>query len=472
MSDGASPRRAAVVIGGGMTGMLAASVLAEHADVTVLERDVLPEGPAPRKGLPQARHIHILWSGGVKALDDLLPGVVDRLVAQGAWRAGIMTDLVSKAPSGQWFRRFARSSHVSLMCSRDLLDAVVRARVLEDPRITVRARTESLGLEGTKERVTGVRMRSGERTTTLRADLVVDASGRTSRAPVWLRELGHPQVVERTVDAGLVYASRVYRAPRGAVGGFPIINVQANPRRAPGRAGGIAPVEGDRWLVTVSGTRGGEPTTDNDAFLPFARTLPHPLIAELLVDAEPLTDVVITRSTANRRRYYEKSATWPEGFVVLGDAVAGYNPVYGHGISACAQSVVALREVLADRGLQAPGAARRVQKAAARPVDCAWSLAVGQDLFYPGAVEQPPTRLERALAAFVDRAVDAGSRNPRAQRALLDVMCMEASPAGLLRPGMLAAMLFGRKLPPLAGPPLTAAEWKAAVAGPPLVRED
>ncbi|MFD0502853.1 FAD-dependent oxidoreductase [Streptomyces chiangmaiensis] len=98
MSDGAALRRVAVVIGGGMTGMLTASVLAKHADVTVIERDLLPDGPQPRKGLPQARHAHVLWSGGVKALDDLLPGVIDRLVARGAWRARIMTDLVSKAP--------------------------------------------------------------------------------------------------------------------------------------------------------------------------------------------------------------------------------------------------------------------------------------------------------------------------------------------------------------------------------------
>src|SRR4051794_14575870 len=119
MADRVAPRRAAVVIGGGMTGMLAAAVLAEHADVTVVERDVLPDGPHPRRGLPQARHAHVLWSGGVKALEHLLPGVTDRLVARGAWKARIMTDLVSKAPSGQWFRRFQHGRHVSILCSRD-----------------------------------------------------------------------------------------------------------------------------------------------------------------------------------------------------------------------------------------------------------------------------------------------------------------------------------------------------------------
>ncbi|MFF4959736.1 FAD-dependent oxidoreductase [Streptomyces sp. NPDC001222] len=472
MSDGIALRRTAVVIGGGMTGMLAAAVLAEHADVMVVERDLLPDGPAPRKGLPQARHAHILWSGGVKALEGLLPGVVDRLVGRGARQARIMTDLVSKAPSGQWFRRFTHSRHVNLLCSRDLLDAVVRERVLEDPRITLRPGTEALALEGGADRVSGVRVRSADSTSTLTADLVVDASGRAGRAPVWLRELGLPAVAERTVDAGLGYASRLYRAPGRTADGYPIVNVQADPRQAPGRGGIILPIEGGRWLVTLSGTRGGQPTADNDAFLDFARTLPHPVIGELLADAEPLTDVVTTRSTANKRRYYEKAARWPEGFAVLGDAMAGYNPVYGHGLSASALSVLAMRGVLGRQHLTAPGTARRIQKAAARPVENAWSLAVGQDVFYPGAGDQPPTRLETTLAAFVDRAVDAGARNPRALRILLDVMSMEASPARLLMPDMLALVWFGRKKPLLDGPPLTEQERKAALDPPPLGEED
>lgn len=446
-----------------MTGMLAAAALADYADVTVIERDVLPDGPAARKGLPQARHAHVLWSGGVKALEKLLPGIVDQLVDRGARRSPVMTDLVSKAPSGQWFRRFTHARHINLLCSRDLLDAVIRARVLKDQRITLRQQAELLSLEGSARRVSGVRIRSADTDSTLPADLVIDASGRGSRAPVWLQHLGLPPVAERTVDAGVGYASRTYRAPGSTAGGFPIVNVQADPRQNPGRGGIIIPIEGGRWLVTLSGTRGGRPSGSNEEFVPFALTLPHPIIGELLADAEPETDVVTTRSTANKRRYYEKAARWPDGFAVLGEAVAGYNPVYGHGLSAAAQSVVALRGILQHQDLHAPGTARRIQKAAARPVENAWSLAVGQDVFYPGASDQPPTRLERTLAAFVDKAVDAGSRNPRALRILLDVMSMEKPPARLLMPDMLALVYFGRKKPLLEGPPLTDLE-RAATA--------
>ncbi|WP_413760226.1 FAD-dependent oxidoreductase [Streptomyces sp. MMBL 11-3] len=456
--------RRAIVVGGGMTGMLAASVLARHADVTVVERDLLPEEPGPRKGLPQARHAHVLWSGGVGALEELLPGIVDELVRRGARRTPVMGGLVSKAPSGQWFRRFTYTRHVTLLCSRDLLDAVIRARVLEDGRITLRQGTEVLALRGGARRVSGARVRSADTEETLAADLVIDAGGRASRAPGWLRDLGLPPVAERTVDAGFGYASRIYRAPGTTADGFPIVNVQADPRQNPGRGGIITPIEGGRWLVTLAGTREGRPSADNAQFVPFARTLPHPVIGELLADAEPLTDVVTTRSTANRRRYYEKAARWPDGFAVLGEAVAGYNPVYGHGLSAAAQSVLALRRVLDRQDLRTPGTARRIQKGAARPVDNAWNLAVGQDVFYPGASDQPPTRREKALAAFVDRAVDAGSRNPRALRILLDVMSMEKPPARLLMPDMLALICLGPKKPPLTGPPLSRSEREAVAS--------
>jgi 2-polyprenyl-6-methoxyphenol hydroxylase-like FAD-dependent oxidoreductase len=335
--------------------------------------------------------------------------------------------------------------------------------VLRHPRVTLRTGAEASGLAGSPDRVTGVDVVTGgggvqERLT---ADLVVDASGRAGRAPVWLAELGLPPVPERTVDSGIGYASRVYRAPAGAER-FPVVNVQADPRAPRGRGGILCPIEGGRWLVTLAGNRDGRPTNDPDAFVAFALSLPHPVIGELIARAEPSGPVVTTRNTANRRRYYERAERPPAGFVVLGDAVAGYNPVYGHGLSAAAQSVVALREVLRRHDLAGPATARHVQRAAARPVGNAWNLAVGQDVFHPGAADRPPTHAERLLAAFVDRAIDAGARNPRALRVLLDVMSMERPASRLMRPDMLALLLLGRRKPPLDGPPLSEAERAAA----------
>ena len=60
--------RHAVVVGAGMGGVAAAKAVAPYFEkVTVLDRDVLPEGPAARVGTPQARHAHFLLAGGQKA---------------------------------------------------------------------------------------------------------------------------------------------------------------------------------------------------------------------------------------------------------------------------------------------------------------------------------------------------------------------------------------------------------------------
>ncbi|AXL92069.1 pyridine nucleotide-disulfide oxidoreductase [Streptomyces sp. CB09001] len=487
MAEGTVTRRpTAVVIGASATGLLAAAALADFADVTVVERDRLPDGPEPRRGVPQARHAHLVWSGGVKAFDELLPGLTGEIVARGGRLVHIMGEMVSRAPNEVWFRRFTSTHHRNLVCSRDLLDSVLRSRVLADERITLCQETIALGLEGDARAVTGVHIRAGSdadadadasasadtgasagagaEESTLRADLVVDASGRGSRAPRWLTELGAPSVTEREVNAGVAYATRLYRAPEAARHiDFPLVNVQANPAKAPGRGGIILPIEGNRWIVTLAGTRGGEPTDDPDAFVEFALSLDDPVIGELVKGLEPLGDVITTRATANRRRYYEQVRHWPDGFLVLGDAIAGYNPVYGHGLTVAAQCALAVRDTLGAAGPGHPGLARRLQRAAARPVAAAWDLAVGQDALYPGATDTRPNGVERLLARFVDRAVETGARNPRAMAALLDVMSLERPATRLFSPDMLIPMFIGPRRPHLQGPPLTDAERKAAM---------
>ncbi len=464
MSDQPSPVRSAVVLGGSLAGLLAARALVGFADrVTVVERDVLPDGPEPRRNLPQARHVHVLWSGGARAVEELVPGVGESLLDAGAHRLAVTTDMVALAPQG-WFRRWPESHHVFL-CGRDLLDATVRARVLDDDRIELVERAEVLGLQGTDAAVTGVRLRGtdGSRRT-LHADLVVDATGRGSRAPHWLRELGLPEPPQRVVDSGLAYASRIYRAPEPAWHGYPMVTVQADPKAdSPGRAGVLAPIEDGCWLVSLSGTRGSEPPTDGAEFTRFAREeLRHPVIADLLAGAEPLTDISITRATSNRRYYYERMPAWPENFAVIGDALAAYNPIYGHGMSVAAQSALALRDVIQSQGWGAPGLSHRIQKAVARPVAAAWDLATSQDVFYPGATDKGPTLRDRLLAAYVSRLMRTATGNGRIARRVTDVTSLERGAEALLTPTVLLATAIGPLKRPLSGPPLRPEEWQAA----------
>lgn len=454
----AVPRRA-VVLGGGLAGMLAASVLAGHADeVVVLERDRLPATALPRKGLPQARHAHLMLSGGARAVESLLPGITDAWVAAGARRMALPAALVTLSAQG-WIPRAAGPQFL-ISCSRDLLDLVVRQRVTALPRVTVREGVEVLGLTGDTRRVTGVRLAGagGGESWTLPADFVVDATGRGSRAPHWLTGLGLPAVREETVDSGLVYASRLFRAPPGAED-FPVVSVSPAPGGdLPGQGMTMHPVEGGRWLVTVSGTRGGEPSRDAAAFEPFARRLRHPLAADIIARAEPLSDVHLNRSTVNRRRCFERLDPWPAGFVVTGDAVAAYNPVYGHGMSVAALAAVALREVLAGEVLADPRVARRAQRAITRTADAAWAMAAGEDIHYPGAVGERPPAAARLLRGYLQRMMRTGTVDHAVTRALLDVMTLSAPVSRLFAPAVALRVARGPGRRPSHEPPVTAAE--------------
>ncbi|CAM5234467.1 NAD(P)/FAD-dependent oxidoreductase [Streptomyces griseomycini] len=463
MSTASPQHRRAIVIGGSLTGMLAARALSDVTEVIVIERDALPEKPEPRTGLPQAHHTHMLWSGGADAIEALLPGTAKELDAAGAHRVPLTTGMVAYSPKG-WYRRWPES-HYSIACSRDLLDWVIRGQLLKHAggRVTVMERTTVLGLTGSATAVTGVTIRrdTGEEDTLL-ADLVVDASGKGSRTPHWLGELGAPQPETREVDSGLVYASRIYQAPPGLPASWPIINVQPDPRAGvPGQTGVILPIEGGRWLVTLAGTRGGQPTADPEDFQRFALGLRHPIVGELLDKAKPLTSVQVTHMTANRRRFYEKT-TMPENLLVLGDAVAAYNPTYGHGMSVAAQSAVTLGETISRHGWNSPGLAARVQKAVARHTSIAWVFATGTDVFYEGATATGPTLAERAAARFVDRLTYTATGSGRVARALTDVMTLQAGPQVLAHPGTLIAAAVGPLKPQLTQPPLTAEE-RAAV---------
>ncbi|MFE5033632.1 FAD-dependent oxidoreductase [Streptomyces sp. NPDC056683] len=462
------PRRA-VVIGAGLAGMLAAAALSGHVDeVVVLDRDELPDGPDHRRGLPQGRHAHLLMSGGLAAMEDLVPGVSmrERLLAAGAHEIPLGSGMLTLTSEG-WMHRWRHDGPRMITCSRALLDWVVRTEVLAHSKTEIRT-AQALSLTGTAHRVTGVRISSktpaGDSATAgeavLDADLVVDAGGRGSRIVHWLEALGVTGIPERTVDSGLVNATRIYRRPEGAEH-FPLTVLHANPYASrPGRSGMVLPIEGDRWMVSLAGTRGGEPPADPDGFLEYIRRLPDPILGRLVSGAEPLTDVHTSHSTHNARRYLEKARTWPEGLVVLGDALATFNPAYGQGMSVAAQGARTLSRELDRSGPAAPGLSRRVQRRVATVVEGPWATAVGQDVWYPETRGGAPKAADRLVTRYSRRLLKAATGSYQAAAALWDVSSLETGPSRLLRPSALLAALNGPLLPPLSGPPLTPAEQK------------
>ncbi|MGZ0202232.1 FAD-dependent oxidoreductase [Streptomyces sp. RM1] len=454
--------RRAVVIGAGPAGLLAAAALSPAVDeVVVLDRDELPEGPEHRTGVPQSRHAHLLMPGGMDAMEELLPraGLRAELLAAGARETALSRDMVALTPVG-WFRRWRHRSHVTITSSRPLLEWVVRRAVLRcGENVRVR-RAQVTGLRGSARRVTGVRLAGpdGGPTQDLDADWVVEAGGRGTRLLTWLDTIGVHGVRERGVDSGLANATRVYRVPDGARD-WPMTLIQADPWSGrPGRSAMIVPIEHGRWMVSLGGMRGSEPPKDPEGFVDYALGLPSPLVGRLIRAAEPLGPVHVSRSTSNSRRYLEDAPVWPEGFVVLGDAAATFNPIYGQGMSVAAHGALALARALREDGIGTPGLARRVQRAVGRAADGAWTMAVSTDVLYPGVEGGRATPGDRMAAAYSQRLTRAATGSYTAAAALWDVTTLRTPPSRLFRPDALLHSLTGPPLPALAGPPLTAAE--------------
>ncbi|MGW7573689.1 FAD-dependent oxidoreductase [Streptomyces sp. NPDC054765] len=417
----------AVVLGGGFTGMLAAATLSGYADVIVVERDRLPRIPALPTDLPQARHAHLLTAEGARLVEALLPGSTERWLAEGARRLP-KPDSTGRSPKDRSGRR-ARSGYL-LACSRDLLDRVIRHQVPALPGVTLLDGTEAAELTGTAEHITGVRVRDTTSGATYRldADLVVDATGRHSTTQERLAALGLPTAHEDVSDSGIVSATRIFRAPVGME--LPVLTTRSAftgaaagpfaPRRlVPAKTATLVPIEGGRWLVTLTGTGDDRPSQHAGRFVPFARRTGNAVIGDLIADAEPLSEVRLSRDTTSRHRRYEQLPAWPTGFVVLGGAVASLAPDCGQGLALAAHGAAALRGALRRHGMDDPALARKVQQAVGRLVREPWSLATGTG----------------------DHSPTAG--RPAVSRAYLDVVTPSAPTAPLLRPSAALGLLRG-----------------------------
>lgn len=427
----------AIVIGASMAGLLAARVLADRvARVTIVERDALPPGAEARKGVPQARHAHALLGGGREALETLFPGFTDALVVRGALRGS------GRFFSGGGYHQRTQRGLGALYASRLLLEAEVRARVLALPNVRALDRCEVAGVVASDDRarVTGVRLarRDGSMgEELLTADLVVDASGRGSQVPVWLEGLGYARPEVELVEVKMGYSSRVYRRDPAHLGGDLMINVAPTPANP--RACGMLAQEDGRWIVTLAGYFGDFPPTDEVGYLDYARKLPVPDAYDLIRAATPLSDPIPFRFPANQWRHYERLAHFPEGLLVIGDAIASFTPIYGQGMTVAALEAMALRDCLAQGRV---GLARRYFARASQTIAVAWGITVGGDRALTGASADLP-RIKRAIGWYMGKLQIAARHDEAVAFAFQQVGSLLAAPPSLLRPNIALRVLWG-----------------------------
>jgi 2-polyprenyl-6-methoxyphenol hydroxylase-like FAD-dependent oxidoreductase len=104
--------------------------------------------------------------------------------------------------------------------------------------------------------------------------------------------------------------------------------------------GVLYPLDDEGWLAGLVGWVGDHPPVDEAGFLSFAQSLPQPDLYEATCGAQALTPVRKHVFPANRWRRFERVAGWPDRFLVVGDAVCRFNPVYGQGMSVSALDAV------------------------------------------------------------------------------------------------------------------------------------
>jgi flavin-dependent dehydrogenase len=446
----------AVVIGASMSGLVAARVLADHFDrVTVVERDRLPSEPVVRSGVPQARHVHVLLLTGARLLERMFPGLDDQLAAAGCPRLDWTSD-VWLYNFGAWKPR-TPSGLTTHGSSRELLEWTIRGRVAANARVRFLEQVEVSGVvaDSTRRRAVGVRLRSrdGSRTAkqadgpsedrVLEADFVINASGRDAHTTRWLEDLGVAGPPEIHVNSHLGYATRYYRPPDGHEAEWKALVIAATPPAS--RGGVLMPVDGGRWIVTLAGSAGDYPPTDEEGFAAFVQSLPSPLLADVLKRAMPISSIVGYRRTENVLHDYSKVPRFLEGFVSIGDAVCAFNPVYGQGMTVATQTAImlgaTLREDLDRPAMGRTGLARRYHRRLAKLIGDPWLLATGEDLRYRDTTGADPTFAMRIVRPYLDRVMIVARDDPDAYRTVVEVIHLLRRPRALFRPRIFAMVL-------------------------------
>lgn len=370
-------------------------------------------------------------------MNALFPGICDELKNMGALRSDPQAD-------GNWFMegglldRTPMGSH-GVMSSRLLLEQALRTRTLRLDAVELIQGSAVRELIVENGCARGVRTEDDE----IMADLVIDCSGRGSKASKWLESLGYSAPKDEEVEIQLVYTSRRFQRRNDDPDLFSVV-----PPTPEGKRGGvILAQENDEWLCTLFGHFGEQAPDDLEGFREYAKSLPGPYVYDAICESEPIGEPFTIRFPTSVRRRYESLDRLPERFIVFGDALCSFNPIYGQGMSVAALEAEALGREL-SKGLD--GLSRRFFAAAAKIVDNPWKIAVGGDLKMPEVSGSRPLSL-RFINWYVGKLHKCGHTDEAAARAFLRVQQLLDPPEALMHPRIFLRVL--RSLLGLSGLP-------------------
>jgi hypothetical protein len=263
-----------------------------------------------------------------------------------------------------------------------------------------------------------------------------------SQASQWLVELGYEAPPVETINSNLRYASRFYAKPDQFAADWHSLVVNEGPPR--GHAGFILAVDNERWHVALVGMARNVPPIDEEGFLKWAQDLPDPSMYETLRIAQPLTPIRGFGIPQNHWRHFERMHRWPTGFVVTGDAVCAFNPIYGQGMTVSAMDAMTIQQCLQEQQ-RSPRTdfEQHLQQQIAKITASVWFLATNEDLRYPtvklrGARPNPGLRF---LHNYLDLVLFSAIIDPEIAMAYFNVHVLATPPSSLVRPRMVSRVL-------------------------------
>jgi len=425
----------AVIVGGSLSGLLTATILSPYfSKIIIFDRDTLAEATHPRKGTAQAPHAHILLQRGLMGLQHLLPGFIHILKDAGAIPTNATNDWQSLFPKG-FMVRF--KSDIQLLCqSRHLLEQTLRRHVIDklsNFEIIDLASVNDVQLASNENPI--IHYTLNHHAHTQEANLVVDCSGRNSKAPMYLEKQGFGQRPLKSISPYLGYASRLYKNISLPDQYRATLIMASDPTDT--RSGIVLPIENDQHIVTLFGFSKDYPPSDAPDFEAFAKSLRADTIYNAIKDADPMSEIKQFVKNESHFHQYHKMKRWPKGFLTLGDSISSFNPIYGQGITSTTIAVEKLKSLLNETSVFDNQQCKKIQTKLCHSYQLPWMISQNEDLRWPKTTGMKAGSILKMMHHFSDMVAQAGTKDPDVTYAYYNVLHMIKLPTVLLQPKIL-----------------------------------
>jgi 2-polyprenyl-6-methoxyphenol hydroxylase-like FAD-dependent oxidoreductase len=435
-----SIKNKAIVIGGGISGKLAARVLSDHyREVVILERDQKPAGPLPRKGAPQGEHLHALLHAGEYGLEELFPGITENFYSGGAVKINSTIDL-AWFHHGAWKVRYDGGYSTTLQ-TRPHLEWHIEQFIKRIPNVVFKYNqvVENLLYDDAEDRIIGVQLKEG----TMQADLVIDASGVSSLTSSWLKKRG-TLVPDEKMEINLSYISKQYNLSDHHDRDWKIKMVYPNPPHQK-MGGTISKVEGNRYIVTLMGYHHSindkEVLKNDTGFVELAKKLPKLDIYQEIENGTPLSNTSIYRIPQIVWRRFDKLESLPIGLILIGDTVCRIDPVFGQGMSIAILESLALQKLLQKHNGELHKVPSAFHKKAAKIIAPIWNMVITEDFRYPATKGKKPFGLS-VQQWYAKNIFLLSSQNQEVYDSFVKVMNLVRPITSLMKPSILKVVLL------------------------------